>query len=400
MVSRRARRWLTWSFTITVTIAVVVLLGATWYYSEQLDSEMLQAVPWEPEQDVEVIAVGEQTVVLSLTAESLRAGRQGLVWDDGYAEIGDVVARNDTQVTRLLLGIVVGDLTPGVAAGIDGMAFLDPEHRGVDVSEVIVEGPLGDHPAWRTEGTDDTWVIFVHGKGASPREALRMLPVAVDLGLPGLVITYRNDEGAPETDTKRHAIGSTEWEDLQAAVEYALIEGAEEVVIVGYSMGGSITATFLYESHWEDRVAAIVLDAPLADVGAVVDDEAEALNVPGFVTGWAKALATLRFGLDWGDLDHVDRAEEIEVPVLLFHGDADTTINVDISDAFAEALGDSVIYERVAGAEHVQAWNVAPERYEALVRAFLTEHAVGPTDLPRLGRDNGVPERLTAERER
>jgi fermentation-respiration switch protein FrsA (DUF1100 family) len=98
------------------------------------------------------------------------------------------------------------------------------------------------------------------------------------------------------------------------------------------------------------------------------------------LTGWAKALATLRFGVDWGVLDQVGRADEFSVPVLLFHGEDDDTVPIDTSDQFAEARPDLVRYEVFAGAAHVQSWNVDPLRYEAALREFLTEHVLGESE--------------------
>lgn len=354
------------------------LAGATWYYSEQIEAGLLSVEPWAPERDLEVRMVTPDWVMLPRTEDTTRPGRWGLEWDDGYAQVGGLVALDDAMVTREVLA-VTGELRPGLLVGWDGFAFPgDPASRGIPFADVLIEGPLGSYPAWQVLGEDDTWVVFVHGKGASRREALRVLPVVAELGLPALVVTYRNDAEAPATG--RHAVGESEWRDVEAAVEYAVAAGADDVVLVGYSMGGLISAMLVHESEWSDIVSALILDAPLLKVGAVVDAEGADLQVPGFITGWAKALATLRFGVDWGVLDQLGRADEFDLPILLLHGDQDETVPIATSDEFAAARPDLVTYEVFPGAGHVQSWNLDPERYEEVVRRFLTEHALGAAD--------------------
>lgn len=377
MVTRRARRWIASGIALFATVVVLGLGAVTWYYSEQIEAGLLTVDPWVPDRDLEVRMVTPSWVMLSRTDETARPGRWGLEWDGGYAEVGEVVAGDAATVTRELVAVVEGELRPGQRAGWDPNGFAaDPGDRGLEFAEVLVAGPLGEYPAWQVLGGDDTWVIFVHGKGASRREALRALPAVAELGFPALVVTYRNDAGAPATG--RHAVGESEWRDVEAAIRYADAAGAADVVLVGYSMGGVISAMVVHESELGHLVRAMVFDAPLLEVGAAVDWEAAKLQVPGFVTGWAKALATLRFGIDWGVLDQVGRAGEFTVPILLFHGDEDETVPIATSDRFAAARPDLVTYEVFAGAGHVQSWNVDGDRYERALREFLTEHVLGP----------------------
>jgi pimeloyl-ACP methyl ester carboxylesterase len=68
------------------------------------------------------------------------------------------------------------------------------------------------------------------------------------------------------------------------------------------------------------------------------------------------------------------------VPILLFHGDADTVAPVAVSEAFAAALPALVRFERCASAGHGACWNADPAAYEAAVTAFLAEVAADPAD--------------------
>jgi fermentation-respiration switch protein FrsA (DUF1100 family) len=59
------------------------------------------------------------------------------------------------------------------------------------------------------------------------------------------------------------------------------------------------------------------------------------------------------------------------MPILLFHSTDDHRVPISSSAAFARALPELVTYHRVAGAGHVESWNVGPARYERRARTFL-----------------------------
>jgi pimeloyl-ACP methyl ester carboxylesterase len=290
--------------------------------------------------------------------------------------VGAILRIDDEQVMREF-SVIQGAPEIGELARLDSFAFPeDPqEAHGIGFREVTITSELGGFPAWFVEGSGKAWVLFVHGRGASRREALRMLPTVADLGFPSLAITYRNDVEAPASPDGFYRFGKTEWEDLEAAADYALQHGAKELVLVGYSMGGGIVTNFLYESPLAERVRAVILDAPLLDFGAAVDWGVRNVVVPGIVITTGKIIAESRFDLDFDELNYLKRADELTVPILLFHGDDDPTAPVTTSDALAEARPDIVTYVRVADAGHVRSWNAGPAAYEALVRDFLEQAA-------------------------
>lgn len=383
-------RWkkLALALAAVLLAAVVVVAAAGWYLSNLLRDGGLLPEHDDPEYDLEVAAVGEGAVTLRTTSETdedgdwWRTGIWGLVWDSGHGQVGEVLQRTDDQVVReFFVPTRPPDSDPspaitppvGEKVRLDSLAYSgDPQAAlGLVFEEVFYSSPLGEFPAWLTRGTSDTWAIFVHGKGSDRREALRMLPNVVEAGLPALVITYRNDEGLPEDPGGYYAYGLTEWEDLESAVEYAIENGAERVVLVGYSMGGGIVTHFLYESALADRVAGAILDAPMLDFSQTVDLGAREDGYPQILADLAKAFAGFRFDVDWDKLDYLKRIDELDTPILLFHGDEDDMVPVETSDALAEARPDIVTYVRVAGARHVRAWNTDADAYEAAVAEFL-----------------------------
>jgi pimeloyl-ACP methyl ester carboxylesterase len=189
--------------------------------------------------------------------------------------------------------------------------------------------------------------------------------------MPTLVITYRNDDGAPMSPDGFYRYGATEWEDLEGAVEYALDNGAQKVVLVGYSMGGAIIMGFLERSPLATKVAGVVLDAPMLSFGATVDFSGREEGHPRLAVVVGKAVSRYRFDVDWGAVDYLRRADKLAVPVLLIHGDADKRVPIETSRELAKARPELVIYVEIAGAPHVAAWNVDPAAYQRAMREFL-----------------------------
>ena len=92
------------------------------------------------------------------------------------------------------------------------------------------------------------------------------------------------------------------------------------------------------------------------------------------MTWVGQEIASHRIGIDFSDYDQVKRAHEFHVPILLFHGTADTTVPIGPSRAFAAALPRLVTFVQT-GAGHVESWNAGPRRYDTAVRRFLVSLA-------------------------
>lgn len=356
-----------------------------WFFSGEIRAGALVAATPAPQPyTVAVLHVEDGSVTLARAEDAPRDlttdGVFGLEWAGGYGQMRDLIEVRRDRVVRAFELLDGEPLVDGDRVAIDGMAFpSDPRTAfDLDFEEVTYTSDLGGTPAWFVDGERSTWVLFVHGYNAPRDEALRLLEPVVERGFPALVIRYRNDPQAPHTADGLRRYGQTEWRDVEAAVRHALEQGAADVVLVGYSMGGAIVANFLYESSQVDHVRATVLDAPALDLGSVIDRGAQdrtlplvGLPIPPALTQVAKGLAGLRFDLDWGDLDYIDRAEELSTPVLLFHGEDDATVPIASSEQLAAARPDLVTFVRVPHAGHVLSWNVDPARYEQQVMAFL-----------------------------
>ncbi len=198
-----------------------------------------------------------------------------------------------------------------------------------------------------------------------------MRPALRRAGLTSLLITYRDDLGAPSSPDGLHHQGQTEWRDLAAAVRFALDRGARRVVLVGYSMGGALISQFMQHSPRAARVAALVLDAPALDWEEILRFNATEMGLPALAALPVQWAIEARIDVDWDSLDAARHPEAFRLPILLFHGADDALVPIESSQEFARALPRRVSLLRRPEAGHTQAWNVDPRLYERRLQLFL-----------------------------
>ncbi len=370
---RRHRRSLLVAVLGLIVVVVAVGAAASWYFS----SEVLvpERSGWPLDATVEGLSPGR--VVLSRSEDTLRPGVYGLLWQGGNAILGEVVKSDAETVTRRLAAVHGYYLRPGMKVALDTDVYAGNPRQtlGLPFTNVLVPDELGPMPAWLIPGRTHTWAIIVHGINGDQQAGLRIAPTLHRDGLPAMLITYREDLGAPPSPDGLHHIGLTEWRDLQAAARYALSHGARRLVLIGYSMGGAIVAQFMERSPLAHRVGGLVLDAPALDWKSILEFNAEQMGLPGFLATPVEWAIDARIDPDWGSLDALDHPEDFHLPILLFHGTEDKLVPISSSDAFAAELPHWVTYYRVAKAGHTESWNVDPSLYERRLTAFL--HRIG-----------------------
>lgn len=368
----RRRKWLLGG-VVGLLFALAIGAAVNWHFSSLV--VVPDHSPWA--EDVEVESVSADRIVLSASEATSRPGYYGLVWQAGHAVVGPILDENEDTVTRRL-GDVRGYLVPGLETGFESNVYSgDPgEARGLPFRTVEVPDELGPMPAWLVPAQGHTWAIVVHGINDDREIGHRLSPFLHRAGLPSLTISYRDDLGAPSSPDGLHHQGQTEWRDLEAAARYALRHGASRLVLIGYSMGGALITQFMEKSPLSSRVAALVLDAPALDWKAILEFNAERMNLPGFFALPVEWAIDARISPDWDSLDALNHPEDFDLPILLFHGEEDKVIPIETSDEFAEELPTSITYYQVPQAGHTQSWNVDPAQYERRLEQFLKRNAV------------------------
>ncbi|MEU3725931.1 alpha/beta fold hydrolase [Streptomyces sp. NPDC031705] len=331
-------------------------------------------LPGGPPLSVHSTAPGR--IALTRSLASLRPGVHGLEAPGVHAVVGSVltgVPHAPDTVVRRLLAVTHGSLTPGMR-----VALTPQVHRGnprtalgLDHADVDVPGELGPLPAWFLPGARGTWVITVHGLGTTREHPMAVMPFLHGHRLPVLDLAYRGDLGAPASPDGLGHLGESEWRDLDAAIRYALRYGARRVVLYGWSTGATMALRAVERSALAGRISGVVLDSPVLDWHTTLRALAAARRTPAPLLPLAVRAAEGRAGLR---ADHRAPAADpgaLSVPVLLFHGPADTIAPWEPSRRLAAARPDLVTLHTVMDAGHGAMWNADPLRYEEALRRFL-----------------------------
>ena len=382
---RRRALWIGMPF---LALALLGFGAGGWYYSDQL---LPAPPPFEPVPEITVTAVDpeEGSISLATTEPDPALYRVGLVSEAGLLLANGAAGSGDDETVReavLLDGEwpQTGDV---VATSIDAY-FGDPSTTlGLPFDTVTVTSELGDLPAWRVvprrADTEGTWVVLIHGRGGALSEGNRLLPVLDDHHLPSLTISVRGDPDAPADPDGFGYYGEREWEELEAAIDHLVeVEGASDVVVVGFSQGGSTALSLLRRSDRAGLVSGAVLISPLVSLDATLELQARNRGIPEVVippllvsTRW---ISTWRSGLEFGQVEHLERADELppDVPLLLTHGTADTTVPFEPTRELATTLGDQATYVEYDGVDHVREWNSDPG-FDADVAELLERAGIG-----------------------
>ncbi|MFB6956503.1 alpha/beta hydrolase [Streptomyces sp. NPDC056309] len=332
-------------------------------------------LPTEPRLSVHGTAAGQISLTRDLA--SLRPGTYGLAGNGSHAVVGPVLPtaphRPDTVVRRLERvthgALHRGDkvwLTPNLHIGNPRSAL------GIEHADVDVPGELGPLPAWFVPGVRETWVIAVHGLGATRELPMNIMGFLHRRHFPVLALAYRGDLGAPRPPDGLNHLGETEWRDLDAAIRYAVRYGAERIVLHGWSTGATMALRAATRSAVRERISGLVLDSPVLNWEVTLRALARARHTPGPLLPLAVRAAQGRTGLYGDRLAAASDPEGLTVPTLIFHGPGDQVAPWQLSRRLAERRPNLIALHTVPNAPHGAMWNADPEGYEEALRRFLT----------------------------
>lgn len=376
-----------WAITAIGAGALATAIAAAGAVLTTLVTRSVVVPPKHPAEDVRIESVDMEagTITLRATADTLLPGRYSLWFDrnGGHARIGEIISVAQGLVTRSLLEVDFGDIALASTGRISGWYHLHPREFPFGYRDVSITTPLGDAPAWLIPSADPAstrWVIQVHGRAVRRAETLRASRVFHESGYTSLLVSYRNDGDAPRSEEGRFRLGETEWEDVEAAVSYAVSAGATSVVLMGWSMGGATVLQAATRSMHKRLIDGIVLDSPVIDWHETLRYRSTQLRIPAPVQNaalaalthdWGNVATGLQTSVDLDRLDFVARSGDLDTRTLLLHSDDDGYVSSVSSRRLAQLRPDIVTFVPFSIARHTKLWNYDPERWSHAIRTWL-----------------------------
>ncbi|MBP1325336.1 pimeloyl-ACP methyl ester carboxylesterase [Leucobacter exalbidus] len=345
-----------------------------------------------PIEVVRIERAAGQSVVWLRGAEADLPGRYSLIWERGHARVGEIITRAGGLVARTVVTVDEGDLIEGLRCRITGWwypsaaALADESDDVRDVHEIELPLTGGVAPAWvlrpakrARPGRGGRWAIHVHGRGALPAETLRGVAPLARAGITNLVMSYRNDPGAPAGDDGRYGFGVTEAADVDAAIQYALEQGASRVTLVGWSMGATACLVAATRGAHRDMIDGLMLESPAIDWPRLLEHQARLHRAPGGLAKLGIALLergvvaadTAGDGIDFTAVTPAAFARELQVPTLIHASTGDTFVPAAGAEELAKLCPNLVHLRLVDQGEHVKLWNVDAESWERVTEEFV-----------------------------
>lgn len=348
---------------------------------------------------------GHAAVLLEATPDTLRPGRFGAVLPDGrFVRFGWEARPWGKLVMRHVSARDAGALRRFRCISWSAMAFPDSRAAGLTAHDELIPSELGPIPAWRVPAgergqdgagagagveaatgvdadasADAVWVVHVHGAGGVRAGTLRGVRVAARLGLPSLVVTFRNAFEAPRCGTGRGTLGLRESRDVASALDWAAQLGVRDVILFGWSMGAGIALRLAHDSRYRGFVRGVIAESPVLDWRAALAAGCRGAGLPGWcgrlAEPWlASGLLGARIRLD--ELDWT-RPGCLRVPLLILQGTEDRTTPWQIARDLAQRDADAglTLFE----ADHTGCWNADPERWEREVSGWLRRLPARPS---------------------
>ena len=216
--------------------------------------------------------------------------------------------------------------------------------------------------------------ICFHGyRGAAVRDFSMMGPFLYDCGCNVLLVDQRaHGRSGGHTIT----FGIKERRDALTWAQYVGDRFGHDtpVYLFGISLGG---ATVLMASGLDlpANVRAISADCPFSSPKDIIKYVCSRLGMNPKLCWPIIWLAARLFGhFDPDETTAADEVKKTKVPILIIHGESDTFVPARMSEQAYEANPAMIERHTFPGAEHGLSWFYGTERYQRIVRDFLSKH--------------------------
>jgi pimeloyl-ACP methyl ester carboxylesterase len=169
------------------------------------------------------------------------------------------------------------------------------------------------------------------------------------------------------------------WPDRLDVLQWAsevnrYFDASLPVVLHGLSMGGACVV-MCAEEGLPACVKAVVDDSGFTSAFAEFSYEMkQKMHLPAFpLLHAASLLCKIKEGWSFMEASSIKTLENVEIPLLIIHGDADTRVPVSEGKRILATKKKNVEMWLVEGGTHINAITEQPEKYEQVVSDFLNK---------------------------
>jgi alpha-beta hydrolase superfamily lysophospholipase len=321
---------------------------------------------------------GRQRVLLPLNEDTAATGTQSLFWDSrrGHALVEPAEIVGLTRWFEVIENYGL-ELKPSSNAWLSGWLGDRPDHFGISNYDTVALA--NGTRAWMSQEDSSKWVIHVHGRKAAMGETLRNFKLFSELGYSQLTISHETDLKPFGLGSHQSHLGLTEWKQIQLAVDFAKEQGAKDVVLFGWSLGGMFIGQYLRKTD-DSTIRGAIFDSPMFNVRNTLRVQAQ---MSGYSSQFADEVCELMrnskllkfLGYPAIEVDSLSLSKnslESDLPMLVMYSSNDGYISWEDSPKFCE-LNSSALAVEFPGARHCRLQNSSPERYDQAIRDFISK---------------------------
>lgn len=326
-----------------------------------------------------------RTIHLPATDMTRAPGEYGVWVNDGrgHVRVGAVMHDDHDSIERRIEA-TRGDVAEATEGRWTGHVFAHASSLELAYEDIEVPTDDGQRPAWLFPASDSRrWALHLHGIKSSRASALRSVPIAAELGMTSLVPSFYGDvdeDTTLGTGPEGATLGLREARDVERAIAFAVESGAEELVLFGWSMGGTIALLLAESSQYRSLITQLVLIGPAVQWEASIERGMAAARLPAWVgpplfhsleSRWLSRLARMAEPTSFAHLNWLRGDRPIDVSTLVLHSAGDRDNDLAESLQMEQLNSSTVTVREFPPVPHLMEWNVHRQLFESVVRDRL-----------------------------
>lgn len=217
--------------------------------------------------------------------------------------------------------------------------------------------------------------ILFHGyKGSAERDLCGGVHRCFGIGHNALIVDHR---ASGSSDGRVITFGIKESRDCLGWIDFVIkeIDSEAKIILTGISMGA---ATVMIASGMDlpENVVGILADCGYTSAKDIIKKVMRDMHLPaGLLYPFARLAARLLGGFDPDSLSPIDAMKRCRLPIIFFHGDADSFVPCSMSKKNYEACASE--HKRlviIPDADHGLCFPVAQDRYLSELCDFFGPH--------------------------